>query len=684
MKSIVCDNDLYEDIKTGTNIVTGKEYRQTIMAISQLAAEMVVKTLGPYGATTIVDDSDFTYPTKDGWNILKRLRFNDPIYNNIYNVFKQVSFDLVNKVGDATTSATIGANEFMRILMEYQETHDFRQSEFLAELKEVTAEIISTLEASKYVHIIDKDGDFSDIHKIAAIASNGNEELATGIQNVYKETKNPNIYVTLDTGNGISYDIQSGYRFDCKPLNIKAYINSDDGTCKKTNKSMVIVFDHTVTYNEHGDIITLLSRYANANNSEIIIMAPHFDDIMTNIIGTTINSYLQKNQVPNIMLVQVPLSMDIQRAYLSDMILLTNGQVFDYGKVRACNVLIHNDDIKENEEKIEDSLLQTNQYSFESPTEIFDTCIGFSNTMIVAERYLILQDYETVVNATQYQNTMAEVEADFHLMQEKANKSSTNLLKDYMDAYQRYTKLAGKMGIIKVGGISELEKHCTKDSVDDAVLACRSAFTNGYVRGLNLTIMSIINELLSDACAEIEEEESLKIDILSMLAEVFQEMSLNVMRNKYSDEQTRAVDILEDTDGTDETVSETMNNLEILEYCTTYGMGYNLVTETIEPEDQCTVINSVSTDVETLNAIISVLSVMLTSNQFLSVNRMYDKKVGRKQMLENKIADKVAETTAITDAILKQIDTHYQVTPASILVPANSRLGKSISKLFHK
>ena len=94
--SELMDKTLYEDIKYGTNIVTGKEYLDTMLTIADVASEMVVKTLGPYGKTTIIDDGTFTYPTKDGWSVLKRLRFNDPIYNTLYGVLKQVSFDIVN------------------------------------------------------------------------------------------------------------------------------------------------------------------------------------------------------------------------------------------------------------------------------------------------------------------------------------------------------------------------------------------------------------------------------------------------------------------------------------------------------------------------------------------------------------------------------------------------------------
>lgn len=639
------DQELYDDIKSGTNIVSGEEYSQIVYAISNLAAEMVIKTLGPYGSTTIIDDSTFTYPSKDGWACLRNLRFNDPIYNTIYNTIKQISFSIVEKVGDGTTSALIGANAFLKEIFDYKENNEFRQVDFLNTLEKVRDKVISNLKASPELKRIDRDGNFDDIRKVAYISSNSNDKLSDIIQKIYQETKNPHIHVSLDHGYELGYEIQEGYKFDAHALNLKAYANNDDGTCKKVDKKiMVAIFDHNVTYNEHGEIVTTLSKFANQINSEIIILAPHFDDIITNIIGTTINSFLQRQLIPNIMMVQVPLSMDIHRKYLSDIVMLTNSQVFDYGKVRAFNVMMHNINAQNEDEKIEDSLLNIDQYKFESPTDLIETCIGEIRSITVGNGYAILQDYNKVVNPDLFKATMKEVEDEYLKLKEKTNKQTTSLTKDFMNAQLRYIKLTGKMGVIKVGGVSELEKHCLKDSVDDAVLACKSAFENGYIRGLYLTTMKIIRDMLIDG-----DTPKLEREILAMLFNVFYEISLSVLRNKYSDDVKRVVKCQTFT-------KYYFTNSEILDTAIFNDYGYNLVTEELEPIDELTVINSVSTDIEILNAMISILSLMLTSSQFISINRMYDRKVGRRQVLDQKIKDQEELASAITRGILNVLN----------------------------
>ena len=643
IKSI--DKCLYEDIRYGTNIISDKEYLDTIITIADTAADMVVKTLGPYGKTTIIDDGSFTYPTKDGWSVLKRLRFNDPIFNTLYGVLKQVSFDLVNKVGDGTTSSFIGATIFMHKIIDYMEKNDFRQAEFLSELNTVVDEIVYEIENSKYVRKIDITGDFEDIYKIAHVASNGNEELSRMIQDIYKQTQNPNIYVEFDMGHKLISEIQKGYKLDCKPINQKGYKNSDDGTYKLNERSMVAIFDHNVNYNEHDKIISALSRYASAHRCSIFILAPSFDDILTNIIGTSINSMIQQGQVPNIMMVQVPLSMTAHRDYLSDVVLLTNAQVIDYGKVRAFNVMVHNQTATE-EDKMEDALLNTDQYHFSEPTDIIDMCIGKVDKITVGEKYIVIQDYLNIVNRQMYDNVMTEVKEKFETLKEKANKSSSALQKEYMDAYQHYVKLYGNMGIIRVGGTSELEKHCLKDAVDDAVLACRSAFDHGYIRGLNLATMNVILDKLKRA-----DNGTTEFTVLTMLFETFFDMSMNVLRNKYNDNDTREVHF-----ENDDTFCKEMTNDDILTYAIENEYGFNLVSETFMKDSECTVINSTLTDIEIIRGIVSILSTMLTSNQFLSINRSFDRSMGTVQKKEERIQVQRDIARAVAEAVVDVID----------------------------
>lgn len=626
-----CYDTLYEDIKYGTNIITEEEFRRTIVTIADVASEMVEKTLGPYGKTTIIDDGVKTYPTKDGWSVLKRLRFNDPVFNILYEILKQISWELNRTVGDGTTTSFIGASIFLHKIFEFLDKNpEKRQVDILGILKEVAAKAEERLRSSKYLKHIDTSKDYDDIFKIALVSSNGNKELSHIIQDIYKQTNNPNIYATLDDSKTLSYEVQTGYRYDCKPINQKGYRNTDEGTFVLKERSLAVIFDHTVTYNEHDKVITGLSRYASAHQATLFIFAPHFDDIIMTILKTNIESLLQQGQIPNIMLIQVPLSDTIHHKYLSDLILLFNAQLFDYGKVRAFNVMVHNQTASA-EDKIEDALLNTDQYKFSDPSEIIDLCVGKINDITVGEKYILIRDYKTIVNQNLYKSTMDDLRKEYETLRDKTTKSSSGTLsKDYREAYQHYTKLSGNMGIIKVGGMSDLEKNCLKDSVDDAVLACKSAYENGYVRGLNLAMIEVLCDLLEHSWYINGREGSIVTEIISLLKEVFIELSIRVMNNKYG------------VNGEPENVSfpsgiirdASTTKQSIIDIAVRHHLGFDLVNDALLKDEECYIINSVATDIEILNGMISILSTVLTSNQFLSINRNYDRIVGQKQKME--------------------------------------------------
>lgn len=630
------NQQLYDDIKYGTNIIPEDEYLETLTYISGVASEMVQKTLGPYGKTTMLNDGVHTYPTKDGWSVLKSLKWNDPVFNVLYSVLKEVSFDLVSKVGDGTTTAFVGATIFISELNKYMEEHkDYRQSDLLKDLTEAKNKIIERFSNSKYVKQIDPSEGFSEIYHIAEIASNGNKKLAEIIQNIYEDTNNPSIYVTIDPSEKLDYEIQKGYKLDCKVINQKIYINSDDGTYGESTPMNVFVFDHNVSFQNHQAVIAAIANYSNNTRSASIVIAPHFDDVMLNVIRSSMESLATQGQIPNLLLVQIPLSgSSLLKEYLNDVILLTNSTVFDYAKVSAFNALVHN--TEHPDEKIEDSLLNTDQYKDKTPLEIIQMCMGKTRKIVAGRNYLLIQDYEGIVNKKLYDEAMKDVKEHYLAMKDKADKSTTPLHKEYMDAYQHYSKLTGNLGVIKVGGESELEKSFLKDSVDDAVLACRSAYDNGYVRGLNLAMLNVIDDISKEEGGS---------PIYSLLLNTFKKLSIKVLENKNPINGQFPISTL---DGS----KTNMTNQEIIDYAIAHECGYDLTKDQFIAEEECYVVNSVKTDIEVLKGMISVVSMVLTSNQFLSINRSYDRAMGQKQRSDMMIKQKSDEWTAAAKSII--------------------------------
>ncbi len=658
-------NALYDEIASNSNVISGEEYRELICAVSQVATDMIVKTLGPYGSTTVIDDgTGFTYPSKDGWSCLNKLQFVDPTYNSILNMIKKISFNSVTTVGDGTTTAMVAANNFLRQVyidfMPKVKKAGFRQADFINTMNKVYEKLEDALKTNPNIQRIDPDGDFSDIYKIAYVATNGNHEFANIIQQIYKETGNPNIQVNIDKDDTTSYEIQKGYKFNARTLNFGAYINCDARIIDYTNHPCkIVIFDHNVTFQMHEKILGGLTQLAARDNLEIIIMAPYFDDIVTSWIDSSVQRMVQNRQIPNIMLIQIPLTAAIQRTTISDLCVLTNAQIFDEAKVKAFNILLHNQ-THSDDEKIEDSMFSLEEYSFNSPEEIIHRCLGTVKSIIINKTEAFLQDYEDIANSQKYNEIISEAKDNYEAMKVKAVKTIGGTLdKDFLYTQMRYIKLKGSTGVIKVGAFSDIQQRCDKDALDDAVLACRSAYENGYVRGMNAEILSILYKWISHS-----EDNPINgeyaLDIENMLFKCFYNTSLQVMTNKQpNNEISRRIKIYdEDEDFVPVDVGVyKMSNLFILEMIIKDPkcLDYNLRTEEMHRIGNWEVINSVSTDIEILRAVINVLTTVITSNQFLSITRRYDPKVNSERTLKVRMEEDSRILKNKVDTIMNSI-----------------------------
>lgn len=639
--------ELNQVVRAGMNVIEGDEYKEAFTAVSNCTAEILKKTLGPFAHTTVIDDGQFTYSTKDGWNIVNRLRFGEPLYNTLYGFIRNISYSLVSKVGDGTTTAIIAANEFIKAISDAPELAHYRQRDVLETINVVKDEIIAQIKSSKYLHAITPANDYEDIYRIAYTSSNGNEQIASIIRKIYMETNNPNIYINPGPEKETSYEIHKGYRLDCFPKLLNAYINTDSREYKCTENTLVFFCNHNMTYTEHRNIIVAISSYCTASNSSCIIFAPYFDDILSGVIRDLVDNMSKNRQIPNIMMVQIPMSMSIQKDYVSDAAMLCRAKIFDGGALRIYQKMRNGETLEENEN---DSEYEKDLFAkYQTPDALIQDYCGIIPAITVNEKFVNFENYSTEKYPL-FENTFKAVETAYKNALDKSATVMTALNKEFMDISMRYTRLVGFMGMINVGGDSELEKMCLKDSVDDAVLACRSAFENGYVKGMNLATIGAIHDLLVEAFTKEDneriafisdgthttaefvpsQETELRKLILVTLHRVYKEVAWTVMHNKYPDATKSSLIWKMDPDaqnlGTVIPATECSGSA-VIDYCTTANKGFNLVTETYEQNDQLSVINSVVTDVEVLNATISILTYVLTSNQLLSINRTYDKSV---------------------------------------------------------
>ena len=652
--------NIEKEIRMGMNLIERDEFTSTIKAISHIAAETVFKTLGPYAHTTIIDDGNFTYPTKDGWSILQRLRFQDPTHNSIFNMLKNISFRIVDKVGDGTTTAMVTADHFMHLISEGLDQEGvmtkYRQADIVSALNDVRDMIIADLEK----HAIqiapdaaDENPQYEEIYRVAYVSSNGNEKLARIMQEIYQKTHNPNILVDMDGGKDLTYEIQTGYRLDCQFLMHERYSNTTEHYYDTMGRPHnIAVFDHNVSYQKHAALIEAMLQDSTRQQRPLILMAPYFDDIISSMFATLIQENLKKNPnaIPGLMIIQIPeMTRAAQRNAMSDFATLSGVTPINATKVKVFEEMRYNASAPEGEQ-IHDKAMELEEYHFTTAQQLVTTCYGTIYNATIGKSFFSLKDYNT--ESILYKERYAQVKAEFEKAKKDVENSPTNLTKAFLEASQRLNKLSGALGVIHVGGVTELERQCTRDVVDDTFLACRSAYENGVVAGLNLGVMTAMFRVGNERANTMSE---LQKFALSTLANAYLATSEDILANKYpngNDEKPWKF-VNGETFGNHDFIYQLINALDNGDIS-----SYDIVNEECCTDKIPAVCNSVSTDIEILYGITGILGMVMTSDQYMSVSRMYDKTAAiRQQETINERATANTVNTILT-AVDKYIDTN--------------------------
>ena len=90
------------------NIVKNDALLSEIIKICDAAETAIGHTIGPYADETLIqsyaDDEVPIFNTRDGYTILQKMRFTQPIPNAIFKIIREISEYLQEKVGDSTSS----------------------------------------------------------------------------------------------------------------------------------------------------------------------------------------------------------------------------------------------------------------------------------------------------------------------------------------------------------------------------------------------------------------------------------------------------------------------------------------------------------------------------------------------------------------------------------------------------
>lgn len=420
-------------------IIFDQEAREYFKRGADTLANAVKVTLGPKGRN-IVLDKKFGPPTSthDGVTVAKEIEIEDPFANMGVSLIKEAAKKTSDDVGDGTTTATVLAQAIIR--------EGFKNIAAGADamalkhgIEKATAAVIEELRTM--AKPISTKEQMTEIATITAHDAEIGEIIGEVMDRVGKDG-----VVTVEEGKGIRLETEyvEGMKFD------RGYISPYFVTDVEKMESVIedpyiLLTDKKISV--VSDLLPALEKVS-ATSKDIVIIG---EDIEKEALATLVVNKLKGTL--NCLAVKAPGFGDRRKEMLEDMAILTGGTVITEEKGRKLDSV-----------NIED--------------------LGR------ARRVVADKDNTTVVEGKGSQELIAT-----RVKQIKAQIEETKSDYDREKLQERLAKLAGGVGVIKVGAPTEVELKEKKRRVEGALSATRAAAEEGTLPGGGVAFIKAIRAL---------------------------------------------------------------------------------------------------------------------------------------------------------------------------------------------
>lgn len=555
-----------------SNVVEKEALRRVQSETLAVISDALLKSFGPYGSNSIIGkDGALSRYTKDGHTILSHLQFADPIAKAVHADIEEETLAQAKKVGDSTTSITLLSSAIFDALSAYEKEHNYRPASIVKAFKNVAEMIKNKIKENG------REATIKDMYNITLIATNGDENLAMILNNVY-ETYGLDVYIDVKASmNGTTYLKEiNGMTLECGFLD-PTLINDTTRNTVDIKNPKIYAFKDPIDTAEMGmfldailakNILKPITEKKPENVVSTIIMAPRISRDYSAYMDTLMTSIAQAPAANRGILNIIT---DIQGCDME--------QFEDICDLCGCKYIKKYLDPEIQKKDIESGLAPT-------PDNI-ETFAG--------EAELVSSDaYKTTfVNPKKMFNSIGEHSELFNqrtdYLQKQIDKLTVegNTTTEIYTLKKRLNSLKGKMVEIYIGGVTIADRDAERDLLEDAVLNCRSAAINGVGYAANFEGYRAALSVTEDKLTGIE------ADIADILVKQYYEI----------------VYALYDSVGEE----EIDNPHEIIKQCIVHGCPYNITTGKYDGK----VLTSIDTDICIIDTISKIITIMVTANQFI-------------------------------------------------------------------
>lgn len=455
------------------NIKYNEEARHKIFKGVKTLADAVKVTLGPKGRHVVIDKS-FGSPqvTKDGVTVAKEIELEDKHENMGAQMVKEVASKTADSAGDGTTTATVLAEaiygEGLRNVTAGANPMDLKRGIEKA-VKTVVAELKKISRPVK---------NQTEIAQVATISANNDEEIGLMIAEAMEKVgKNGSITVEEAKGFETILEVVEGMNFNRGYLSAYFMTNPEAQECILED-AFILIYEKKITGIK--EFLTVLQSVAESGRPLLIIA----EDVEGEALATLVVNRLRSGF--KVCAVKAPGFGDRRQAMLEDIAVLTGGQLIS----------------EQLGMKLENVTL---------------------DMLGRAKKIIVKKEETTIVEGL---GRKEDLQARCDQIRKQIEDSTSDYDKEKLQ--ERLAKLAGGVGVIKVGAATEIEMKEKKDRVDDAQQATIAAVEEGILPGGGTALIRCA-AALEESIGSIENEDE-KIGariILKSLSAPLKQIAIN-------------------------------------------------------------------------------------------------------------------------------------------------------------
>jgi chaperonin GroEL len=502
-------------------------------------ANAVKSTLGPSGNTVLIESPEHTHGitvTKDGVTVAKAVDLLDPVENLAVKMMKEAADKTATSAGDGTTTAIVLTEALVKGGLQFM-TDDVNRTEVLRNLVDISGMVVDKLKKkSKKV----TNGMLADV---ATISANNDREIGRIIAEVYKDVGKTGIVTVEKSQTSETYaETTMGLKFDRGYLS-PLFINDQKKDECVFEDTMVLVADMEIANilqieNVLKPIIT--------EGKKLLIISPCNSNVVNTFAANVMKGSIKVCAVP-------PPSFGYKQHELMQDIAVSVGATYFSEKTGDDLSLINFGDL------------------------------GHAAKVIVSKDKTVIIKSAVKLNQEKIDERVAQLWDGHAQAKRKADK-------DFL--LERIASLTGGIGVIFVGGQTDLEQKELYDRVDDAVCAVRSALEEGILAGAGKALYEMkLPELVLDTKEKGIAAAILQNALLAPLVQILDNAGLKV-EEIYKD-------------GVDE------------------GVGYNLKTGEMGDLIKMGVIDPLKVTRSALQNAVSVATTILSTNAIITMARAY-------------------------------------------------------------